>query len=146
MAASNVSVASLLIEDDVRIRKLLKQVRTIAVVGASTKPWRDSYQIAQFLIDRGYKVFPVNPSYEDVLGLKCYPDLLSVPERIDLVDIFRRPEAVGEIVQQAIAVNAGAIWMQLGVSNEEAAKLAADAGIQVVMDRCIALDYRRLMH
>lgn len=146
MGAPNVAVASLLIEDDVRIRKLLKQVRTIAVAGASTKPWRDSYQIAQFLIDRGYKVFPVNPNYEDVLGLKCYPDLLSVPERIDLVDIFRRPEAVGEIVQQAIAVKAGAIWMQLGVSNEEAAKLAADAGIQVVMDRCIALDYRRLMH
>jgi hypothetical protein len=137
---------SLLIDGDNSIRQLLGNVHTIAVVGASTKPWRDSNQIAMFLLEKGYKVIPVNPSYNEVLGLKCYPDLLSVPDHIDLVDIFRRSDAVPEIVREAIEVKADAVWMQLGVYDPESAKRAAQAGITVVMERCIAVDYRRLMH
>lgn len=115
------------------------------MVGASEKPWRDSNRIAQYLLDKGYTVYPVNPAYESVLGLKCYPDLRSVPGSIDIVDIFRRSDAVLPIVEEAIKVGAKAIWMQSGVVNHEAAERALNAGLIVVMDRCIAVDHRRLI-
>jgi predicted CoA-binding protein len=133
------------IEDDDAIRKILTEARTIAVVGASVKPWRDSNSIMQFLIDVGYKVFPVNPKYSEVLGISCVPDLSQVPKGIDIVDVFRRPEALGSIVEEAIAVGAKTLWLQLGVVDEPAAKKAEQAGMKVIMDHCIRVDHRRLI-
>lgn len=130
---------------DEELKKLLMETKTIAVVGASPKPWRDSGSIAEFLSKKGYKVFPVNPLYQEVLEMKCYPDLKSIPEKIDMVDIFRKSEEVEPIIDEAMAVGAKSIWMQLGVINETAAKKAADAGLDVVMDRCIAIEHRALI-
>lgn len=131
--------------DDATLTRILRETKTIAVVGASAKPWRDSNSIAEFLLRRGYDVIPVNPNYEEVLGRKCYPTLQSVPGRIDLVDVFRNPEGVEEIVESAIEIKAKTIWLQLGVVHPRAAEKAEQAGLTVVMDRCIAVDYRRLM-
>ena len=133
------------IDDDRTIRKILQESRTVAVVGASSKPWRDSNSIAEFLIREGYRVIPVNPKYEEVLDLKCYPDLKSLPLAVDIVDIFRNPEQVEEIIDDAIAAKAKTVWMQLGVVNLKAAQKAEAAGLHVVMDRCILVDHRRLM-
>jgi predicted CoA-binding protein len=132
------------IEDDA-IRKILREAKTVAVVGASVKPWRDSNSIMQFLIDVGYKVFPVNPNYSEVLGLPCASDLSRVPRGIDIVDVFRRPEALGPIVEEAITNGAKTLWLQLGVVNVDAAKKAEQAGINVIMDHCIRVDHRRLI-
>lgn len=133
------------LEDDRQIETLLRKTRTIAVVGASPKPWRDSGSIAQFLAARGYTVYPVNPAYQEVLGMKCYPTIKSIGSKIDIVDIFRRPEEVLPIIEEAIAVGAKSVWMQLGVINDEAAKRAEEGGLSVVMDRCIAIEHRRLI-
>jgi predicted CoA-binding protein len=133
------------IENAETIRKILEETKTIAVVGASPKPGRDSGTITQFLIEKGYTVIPVNPIYKEVLGLTCYPDLKSIPQRIDLVDIFRRSEEVAAIVEEAIGTGAKFVWMQLGVVNPEAAARAERAGLKVVMDRCIAIEYRHLI-
>ncbi len=134
-----------MITQDNDIRSILSSSKTIAVVGASPKPWRDSGSIAQFLIGRGYKVYPVNPKYTEVLGEKCYPDLKSLPEKIDIVDIFRKSEEVESIIDEAIAIGAKVVWMQLGVVNAPAASKAESAGMGVIMDRCIAIDHRALM-
>lgn len=133
------------IEDDDVIRRILESAKTIAVVGASVKPWRDSNSIMQFLLQVGYIVFPVNPNYSEVLGTRCVPLLSEVPEEIDIVDVFRRSDAVGPIVDEAIAVAAKTLWMQVGVVNEEAADKAERAGLNVIMDRCIRVDYQRLI-
>ena len=132
------------VEDDSHIRSILKNAKTIAVVGASPKPWRDSGSIGQYLIHKGYDVYPVNPKYQEVLGKKCYPDLKSVPSLIDIVDIFRNPDEVEPVIDEAIAVKAKTVWMQLGVVNENAAAKAEKAGLQVVMDHCIAVEHSRL--
>ena len=132
-------------EDDGAIRKVLKEAKTIAVVGASVKPWRDSNSIMQFLIDAGYKVFPINPRYSEVLGIPCVPDLSHMPKGIDIVDVFRRPEALGSIVDEAIANGARTLWLQLGVINVDAARKAEQAGMNVIMDHCIRVDHRRLL-
>ena len=133
------------IEDDKMIGQILRTANTIAVVGASPKPWRDSGSIAQFLKARGYTVIPVNPAYNDVLGMKCYPDLASTKAQIDIVDIFRKPEQVLPLIDEAIAVGASTVWMQLEVVNEEAAQRAEKAGLNVIMDKCIAVEHRRLI-
>jgi uncharacterized protein len=133
------------IEDDKVIRDILKTAHTIAVVGASPKPWRDSGSIASYLGGKGYNVVPVNPVYKEVLGMKCYPDLASIGSPVDIVDIFRNPDEVMPIIDEAIAIGAKTVWMQLGVVNEEAAAKAEAAGIRVIMDRCIAVDHRRLV-
>lgn len=133
------------IEDDARIQQILKEAKTIAVVGASPKPWRDSGSIAQFLVNKGYTVFPVNPKYDEVIGLKCYPNLKAIPHKIDVVDIFRRSDEVLPTVEEAIEIGAGTVWMQLEVINYEAAELAEKADLQVVMDRCIAVEHRHLL-
>ena len=133
------------IEDERTIERILRKSKTIAVVGASPKPWRDSGRIAEFLIERGYNVIPVNPKYKEVLGRKCYPDLKSIGAKIDIVDVFRRSEEVLPVVEEAIAVGATTIWMQLGVVNVEAAKRAEKAGLGVIMDRCIAIEHRALI-
>ena len=127
-----------------RISKILRDARTIAVVGLSGKRFRPSYGVAEYMQRSGYRIIPVNPREQQVLGETSYPDLESVPGAIDIVDIFRRSEFVPEIVEAAIRKGAKAIWMQEGVVHEEAARRAMEAGLEVVMDRCILKDHRRL--
>jgi predicted CoA-binding protein len=129
-----------------QISEILRVGRTIAVVGLSAKRYRPSYGVAEYMQRAGYRIIPVNPHETEVLGEKCYPDVESVPEPIDIVDIFRRSEFVPEIVEAAIRKGAKAIWMQEGVIHEEAARRAQEAGLEVVMDRCILKDHRRLAH
>jgi predicted CoA-binding protein len=126
------------------ISQVLHNARTIAVVGISGKRYRPSYGVSEYMQRAGYKIIPVNPHETSVLGEKCYPDLDSIQEPVDIVDIFRRSECVPEIVEAAIRIGAKVIWMQEGVINHEAAKRAEEAGLQVVMDRCILKDHRRL--
>jgi predicted CoA-binding protein len=126
------------------IQKILKNARTIAVVGLSDNPSRPSYDVASFLQSKGFKIIPVNPKIEAALGEKSFPDLSSVPGSIDVVDIFRRSEDVGPVVAEAIERGARAVWMQLGIVNDEAADRASEAGLDVVMDRCMKIEYRRL--
>jgi len=127
------------------IKIILQEAKTIAIVGASDKPDRDSFKVMRFLIQCGYNVIPVNPAYKEIIGKKCYPNLSEIPEHIDIVDIFRRSEDVKQIVLDAVAIKAKTIWMQLGVVNEEAGQMAVDAGINVVMDRCIKIEYTSLI-
>ena len=129
-----------------RISEILHTSRTIAVVGLSGKRFRPSYGVAEYLKRAGYRIIPVNPQETEVLGEKCYPDLDSVPVAIDIVDIFRRSEYVPEIVEAAIRVKAKAVWMQEGVIHEAAARRAEEAGLAVIMDRCILKDHRRLAY
>jgi uncharacterized protein len=124
--------------------QLLKGANTVAVVGISEKEDRDSNKVAKYLKSRGYKMIPVNPKLKEVLGEACYPDLKSVPVHIDIVDIFRSTDAIPGIVDEAIAVGAGAVWMQLGLIHQEAAEKAREAGLQVVMDRCTKIEHARL--
>jgi uncharacterized protein len=131
--------------NDSEIIEVLRAPKSVAVVGISDKPDRDSFQVARYLVDHGCRVIPVNPFLESVLGLQCYPSLRDVPERIDIVDVFRRSETVPEIVDEAIAVGAKVVWMQLGVVHEEAAEKAERAGLKVVMDRCMKRDHSRLL-
>jgi len=130
--------------DDNKIRQILEESKTVAVVGLSPKPERDSYEVAHYLQNAGYTIIPVNPMAEEILGEKVCPDLASIPQKVDIVDIFRRSEHVGPIVEEAIAIGAKTVWMQLGVINEEAAQKASDAGLNVVMDLCILREHRRL--
>ncbi len=127
-----------------QIPEILRNARTIAVVGLSGKRFRPSYGVAEYMQRAGYRIIPVNPVELQVLGQPCYPDLDAVPETIDIVDIFRRPEFVPEIVEAAIRKGAKVIWMQEGVVHEGAALRAAEAGLAVVMDRCILKDHRRM--
>lgn len=127
------------------IKELLKESHIIAVVGLSSNPSRDSYMVAKYLKERGYRIIPVNPKEKEILGEKSYPDLKSIPEKIDIVDVFRRPEFIDEIAEEAISVKAKALWMQKGIRNEEAAEKAHSAGLIVVQDRCMMVEYSRLM-
>jgi uncharacterized protein len=129
-----------------RISELLHTSRTIAVVGLSGKRYRPSYGVAEYLKRVGYRIIPVNPQETEVLGERAYPDLDSIPEPVDIVDIFRRSEFVPEIVEAAIRIGAKVIWMQEDVSHEAAAARAEEAGLAVVMDRCILKDHRRLAY
>jgi predicted CoA-binding protein len=129
-----------------QISEILHNARTIAVVGLSGKRFRPSYGVTEYMQRSGYRIIPVNPYETEVLGEKCYPDLDSVPGTVDIVDIFRRSEFVPEIVEAAIRKGARAIWMQEGVAHEAAAKRATEAGIVVLMDRCILKDHRRFAH
>jgi predicted CoA-binding protein len=124
------------------ITEILQKAKTIAVVGLSNNPLRPSHGVAAYLQASGYHIIPVNPEIDESLGEKSYPSLLDVPEKIDIVDIFRRPEFVEEVVDQAIQLKVPAIWMQEEVIHENAAEKARKAGIFVVMDRCILLEHR----
>jgi predicted CoA-binding protein len=128
------------------IRRVLTETRTWAVVGCSPDPRRDSHRVARLLQERGFRVIPVNPNAGEVLGERCYPGLNDIPaaEQIDVVDIFRRADHAGAHVDEAIARGARAVWMQLGVIDEAAAQRALDAGLEVVMDRCPAIELPRL--
>ncbi len=134
------------LETDEEISELLSNTRTIAMVGASDRPDRASYGVMKFLQGNGFRVLPVNPQItgEHIHGEYVWRDLAQIGEPIDLVDIFRRPQAAGEAVDEAIAVGAKAVWMQLGVINQEAAARAEAAGLKVVMDRCPKIDIARL--
>ena len=129
---------------DDAIRAVLATPQTVAVVGCSPNPERDSHRIAKLLQSRGHRVIPVNPGHHSILGESCYASLRDIPERVAMVDIFRRSEEVAPIVDEAIEVGARIVWMQLGVIDERAAAVAQDAGLTVVMDRCPAIEYRRL--
>ena len=129
---------------DIQIKSLLAESTKIAVVGLSPKSQRPSNLVARYLIDKGYRVIPVNPGHEEILGLTCYPDLDAIPESVDVVDIFRKSDEIVPIVDQAVNIGAQAIWMQLGIINEEAAERAISAGLRVVMDRCIKVEHSRL--
>jgi predicted CoA-binding protein len=131
--------------ETLEISRLLRESRNIAVVGLSPKTSRPSNQVALYLIEAGYNIIPVNPGQEEILDRKCYPDLESINEPIDIVDIFRRSEDVGPIVESAIGVGAKIIWMQQGIVNEEAAARAREAGLVVIMDRCLKVDHRNLL-
>jgi hypothetical protein len=127
------------------IRRLLEATRTIAIVGISPNPHRPSNEVARYLRDAGYTIIPVNPACDEVLGEKCYPSLHEVPMRIDMVDVFRKAEDVAPVVESAIAVGAGSIWLQLGVIAPKAAQQAAQAGLKVVMDRCTKIEHAMLI-
>ena len=127
-----------------KIAELLRSAKTIAVVGLSDRRMRPSYGVSQYMQSVGYRIIPVNPNISEVLGEKAYSRLEDVPEHIDIVDVFRRSEYVPEIVESAIRVGAGAVWMQEGVVHEQAADRASQAGLAVVMDRCILKEHRKL--
>ena len=127
------------------LRALLKRAKTVAVVGLSPNPDRPSHRIGKRLKEWGYRVVPVRPALDEVLGEKAYPNLAAIPFKPDLVDVFRSPDQVDPVVDECIALGIPALWLQEGVVNEAAALRAQAAGIEVVMDRCISVDYRRLM-
>ena len=128
--------------DSARIADVLKKAKTIAVVGLSPSPFRPSYGVAAYLQTHGYKVIPVNPTVDEVLGQKSYRSLRDIPEKVDIVNIFRRPENVPSVVAEAIAIKAPVVWMQEGVIHEKAAEKARRAGLFVVMDLCILKEHR----
>ena len=127
------------------IKQILDECRTIAVVGLSSSPMRPSNGVSNYMRQRGYKVIPVNPNEEQVFGEKSFRNLIDVPEKIDLVDIFRRSDAAGEVVDDAIKIGAKAVWLQEGVIDEEAAQRALEAGLLVVMDRCWLKEHVRIL-
>jgi predicted CoA-binding protein len=126
------------------IPDILRRYRTIAVVGLSSDTWRPSYSVSRYMQAAGYRIIPVNPDETEVLGEKAYPTVSSIPEPVEIVNIFRRPEAVPPVVEEAIIAGAKVVWMQSGIFNEAAAKRARDAGLEVVQDRCIRTEHRRL--
>ena len=131
---------------DCFIEKILAETQTIAVVGASSKPERDSYKVIESLLEHGYRVFPVNPNEEgsSVLGLNFYPNLSSIQQPIDMVDVFRTSDAVFEIAEEAIKIKAKVLWMQLEIINNDAANLAEAAGLKVIMNRCPKKEFKNL--
>jgi len=130
--------------DIVTLRRVLRDSRTIAVVGLSAEWHRPSYFAAKYMQAHGYRIVPVNPKYAEILGEKSYPDLQSIPFQVDLVDVFRKPQDCEPIAQAAVAIGAQALWLQIGVINEEAQHIAEAAGLTVVMDRCVKIEYARL--
>ncbi|GAB3673640.1 CoA-binding protein [Salinisphaera aquimarina] len=134
-----------MITEDSHIREILAQVRRIAVIGLSSKADRPSHGVAQAMMEEGYQIVPVNPNENQVLGENAFPDLRHITGMVDMVDVFRAPEHVPEIVDACIARSVRVLWLQEGVVHEAAAKKAADAGIDVIMDRCMLKEYRRLL-
>jgi len=130
--------------DDAGLRRILQPGCVIAVVGLSANPDRPSYRVARYLIEHGYTVIPVNPVCREALGQKCYAALRDIPQRVDIVDCFRRAEDIPPLADDAIAIGARVLWMQLGVVNPEAARKAEAAGLEVVMDRCVKIEHARL--
>lgn len=127
------------------MREILESFRTIAVVGASDDPDRAGYYIPAYLQQNGYRIIPVNPNLDQVLGEKCYPSLADIPEPVEVVEVFRRPEFTPDIVREAIAIEAKAVWLQLGIVNDEARRLAEEAGVLFVQDECMGPQHRRLV-
>ncbi len=130
--------------DIISLRRILNDYKRVAIVGLSANISRPSYFAGKYLRDHGFEIFPVNPRYKEILGTKCYPDLQSIPVSVDIVDLFQRAERVPHFVDEAIKIKAKLVWMQLGITHDEAAKTARDAGLEVVMDRCMKIEYARL--
>jgi predicted CoA-binding protein len=131
--------------DDINeLRRILRENRVIAVVGLSADWFRPSYFAAKYMLEHGYRVIPVNPKYKEILGQKCYPSLREIPEKVDIVDVFRKPQDVMPIAEEAIATGARVLWQQLGIKNEAAAARARAAGLDAVMDRCVKIEHGRL--
>lgn len=130
--------------DIATLRRILKQSRTIAVVGLSANWYRPSYFAAKYMMEHGYRIIPVNPQYTEVLGQKCYASLREIPERVDIVDCFQKTERVLPLADDAIAIGAKVLWQQIGVTNEEADRKARAAGLDSVMDRCVKIEHGRL--
>jgi uncharacterized protein len=131
--------------DDIEeLRRILKQSHTIAIVGLSAQWFRPSFFAAKYLQEHGYRVIPVNPAYPEILGEKCYANVHEIPEKVDVVDVFRKPEDVPPIAEEAIAIGAKVLWMQIGIINEAAARRARAAGLDVVMNRCMKIEHARL--
>lgn len=126
------------------LRRVLHESRTIAVVGLSADWFRPSYFAAKYMQAHGYRIIPVNPKYSEILGEKSYPDLASIPDKVDIVDVFRKPADALAVAEQAIAIGARTLWLQIGVINEEAKRKAEAAGLTVIMDRCVKIEYARL--
>lgn len=131
--------------DTETLRQILATSRTIAVVGLSPNPARPSHAVATYLQAHGYRVIPVNPKCEEILGERCYASLADIPEKVDLIDVFRRTEAVAPIARQAVEIGAKAFWQQIGVANEEADRIAREGGLDSVMNRCVKTDHGRLI-
>ena len=133
------------INDDAELRRILMTIRTVASVGVSSNEEKPSYSIFQYLVEHGYRMIPVNPGTPEIQGQKTFPDLASIPNKIDVVQVFRKPEDVPPVVEQAIKAGAKYVWMQEGVINQQAADMAEAAGLGVVMDRCMRATHRRLL-
>jgi len=124
-----------------KIKTILERYKRVAIVGLSPKPERDSHKVAKYLKDNGYRIVPVNPGQKEILGERCYPNLKAIPFLIEVVDIFRKPEAIPPVVDDAIAIGAKVVWMQLGLTHNQAADKARKAGLEVVMDKCIKIEH-----
>nr|NDG08424.1 CoA-binding protein [Oxalobacteraceae bacterium] len=122
------------------LRRILKNNHTIAVVGLSADWYRPSYFAAKYMQEHGFRIIPVNPKYDEILGEKCYPNLKAIPEAVDIVDVFRKPDDCVPIAEDAVAIGAQVLWLQLGVVNQEAARIAEAGGLEVVMDRCVKIE------
>ncbi len=133
-----------MIDDIDGLRRLLLDTRSIAVVGLSANWNRPSHFAAKYMLEHGYTIIPVNPAYDEVLGQRCYPTLRDIPVAVDMVDVFRKPEDVLPLVDDALAIGARSLWLQLGVINEEAVRRAEAGGLQVVVDRCVKIEHARL--
>jgi len=129
---------------DDEIREILENCKTIAVVGLSDKPERDSYGVAKYLKDHGYKIIPVNPAKAEILGEKSYPNLASIPSPVDIVDIFRNIDAVPGIVKEAVKIKAKVVWMQLGLAHNKSAQEAREAGLVAVQSKCLKIEHEKL--
>ena len=134
-----------IVDDIAGLRCVLARSRIIAVVGLSAQWFRPSYFAAKYMQDHGYTIIPVNPAYQEVLGQRCYPDLASIPGPVDMVDCFRKAADIPPIAAAAVAKGAQVLWMQLGIRNDAAAKMALDAGLDVVMDRCVKIEHARIL-
>jgi uncharacterized protein len=133
-----------IVDDTAGLSRILAQTRTIAVVGLSANWYRPSYFAAKYMQDHGYRIIPVNPSYVDVLGERCYPAISAIPGPVDMVDCFRKPVEMVPLAREAVAKGAKVLWMQLGIRNDEAAQIASAAGLDVVMDRCVKIEHARI--
>lgn len=131
--------------NDQNIKELLTECRTIAVVGLSDKPNRDSFKVAQYMQNQGYRIIPVHPRVKEVLGEKAYKSLAEIPDKVDLVNVFRKSEDTPPVVEEAIPLQPKAVWLQLGIANEDAAQIAKNAGIEFIQDCCIKVEHARLM-
>ncbi|HVF62713.1 MAG TPA: CoA-binding protein [Casimicrobiaceae bacterium] len=134
-----------IVDDIAGLRAILARSKTIAVVGLSANWYRPSYFAAKYLKDHGYRVIPVNPNYSEVLGERCYPNVAAIPDPVDVVDGFRKSDEMPAVAKEAVAAGARVLWMQLGIRNEDAAKIASDAGLDVVMDRCMKIEHARIL-
>ena len=133
-----------MVEDAATLRRILRNARVLAVVGLSAEWHRPSYFAAKYMLEHGYRVIPVNPRYDTILGQRCYPTLTAIPEPVDLVDVFRRTEDVLPVARGAVAIGAKCLWQQIGVMNHDADRLVTEAGLDSVMNRCVKIEHARL--